>query len=85
MVPKIRECPWEEINGFESSAEFERFQAWLKETVADGNAEEVPVLERYQEISSLVEEWYRHIDSHTLWRLLRPDPPFTGLFKRIKP
>lgn len=81
----MKTCPWEAIDGFESYAEFERFCAWMREAIAEGKAEKVPVLERYQGIKSFTEEWYRHIESQTTWRLVWPDPPFTGLFERANP
>lgn len=76
-------CPWEPIDGFGGYAEFQRFCAWMRETVAEGKAKKVPVQSRYQEITSLTEEWYRHLESGTTWRLVWPDPPFTGLFERV--
>jgi len=79
MIP----CPWESIDGFTSHAEFTRFCSWLNEHVAEKSAEKVPVLARYQNIQSFTEEWYWHIESETTWRLVWPDPPFTGLFEKV--
>jgi hypothetical protein len=76
-------CPWEPIGGFTSYAEFKRFCAWMNENVAEKNAQKVPVLAYYQNIHSFTEEWYRHIESGTTWRLVWPDPPFAGLFEAV--
>jgi hypothetical protein len=83
MAREMKTCTWKPIDGFTSHAEFMRFCAWINECVAEKSAEKVPVLDRYQGIQSFTEEWYRHIESGTTWRLVWPDPPFTGLFERV--
>ena len=39
----MNNCPWEEINGFQSPGEFQRFERWIAEQIQLGNAEEVLV------------------------------------------
>jgi hypothetical protein len=84
MAGKMNDCPWEPIKGFRDYAEFQRFCAWMRDTVAEGKAEKIPVVSPYRGIKSLTEEWYRHIESQIIWRLIWPDPPFKGLFERVE-
>jgi hypothetical protein len=39
----MNNCPWEEINGFQSPGEFQRFERWIAEQIQLGNAEEMLV------------------------------------------
>ena len=83
MARKMKNCPWEIIDPFESYSEFERFVGWMRDQVASGAARELPVTQAYRGISSLKEKWFEHIGSGRMWRLLEPDPPFGGFFKYI--
>ena len=83
MASEVNSCPWEPINGFKSIFEFERFVVWMQETIEKGRAERVKVEKRYQGITSFNEEWFKHIESGTVWRLISPDFPFTGLFEKV--
>jgi hypothetical protein len=73
----------EPIDEFRSPGEYERFLAWLGKQVDAGVLEEVPVGARYRGITTLTEHWYRERESGDTWRLLEPDPPFTGTFERV--
>ena len=83
MADKITSCPWEPINGFASHTEFQRFCAWITDSVTTKKARKVPVKKRYQGIESFSEDWYQHIQSSTVWRLVHPDGPFRGIFEKI--
>ncbi|MCS7063449.1 MAG: hypothetical protein NZM04_05305 [Methylacidiphilales bacterium] len=78
----MSKCPWEEIIGFQSPGEFQRFQSWIEEQIKLGNAEEVPVdpscIGAYWN-----QRWLRHKASGVVWRLVEPDPPFTGVFQPV--
>ena len=37
----MSECPWEEIDAFQSPGEFWRFEAWLVRQMQTGEAEQV--------------------------------------------
>lgn len=76
-------CPWEQIDGFASHSEFVGFCDWMKDALASGQSKKVPVRKRYQNIESFNEEWFEHVASGTIWRLVHPDGPFRGLFERI--
>ena len=79
-------CPWEEIDGFSSLAEFRSFERWLLGQVGGGLARQIPVLDAYRHGDGsivLVEVWYLHLQSRETWRLVWPEPPFDGIFKKI--
>jgi hypothetical protein len=82
-------CPWEEVDGFASLAEFRSFERWLTGQVSGGLARQVPVGSPYvydgvhATTVVLVEVWYLHLQSRETWRLVWPEPPFDGVFKKI--
>ncbi|WP_338720297.1 hypothetical protein [Devosia sp. XK-2] len=73
---------WEKIDGFRSPGEVLRFEAWIMEQIAGGTAIKVPVSAPYS-VGGFDEEWFQHLDSGEIWRLVKPDFPFTGLFERV--
>ena len=77
-------CPWEEIDGFVSLVEFRSFERWMTGQVSGGLARQVPVASPYRhEERGLAEVWYVHLVSREVWRLVWPEPPFQGIFKKI--
>jgi hypothetical protein len=77
-------CPWEEVDGFVSLVEFRSFERWMTGQVSGGMARQVPVGDPYRhEELVLVEVWYVHLMSREVWRLVWPEPPFNGVFKKI--
>jgi hypothetical protein len=76
---------WQPIHGFRSPGEYERFKQWIAERVSAGVAERVEVETAWADANTLLEEWYRHLDSGDVWRLVAPDPPSPGLFDRVDP
>lgn len=83
MDIEMTPCPWEDIAGFATHAEFLLFCEWINDTISDGKAKRIPVRSRYLGIESFTEEWFYHIASKTLWRLVHPDGPFRGIFERV--
>ena len=79
-VPRAEE--WDEIHGFLSPREFERFRTWIAEALTQGALTEIPVGEPYSGSPMLDERWYR-APSGTVWRVVAPEPPFTGVFERV--
>jgi hypothetical protein len=73
---------WDEIHGFSSPGEFERFRRWIADAVAEGALAEVPVRSAYSGSTALDEHWYRSTRG-TVWRVVAPDPPFRGVFERV--
>jgi len=81
-------CPWEEVDGFTSLVEFRSFERWMTGQVSGGLARQVPVAVPYRcgdgdGSGVLVEVWYLHLQSRETWRLVWPEPPFDGIFKKI--
>lgn len=83
MVREMISCPWEHIEAFNGWAEFERFESWMREQIAIGSAEERPVMKPYNQICDFKEKWFAHKQSLQVWRLVWPDPPFSGLFEQV--
>jgi hypothetical protein len=73
---------WEEIHGFATPGEFERFKTWIATALEEAAIIEVPVLEQYGGSPLFDECWYREPDGST-WRLVAPNPPFRGVFERV--
>jgi hypothetical protein len=79
-------CPWEEVEGFISLVEFRSFERWMIGQVSAGMARQVPVAIPFRhgdEEPVPVEVWYLHLMSREVWRLVLPEPPFDGMFKKI--
>lgn len=74
---------WDEIHGFVSPGEFERFRRWITGALDQQRLIEVPVEERYSSSTTFDEHWYRAA-SGSVWRLVAPDPPFRGVFERVR-
>jgi hypothetical protein len=75
---------WEEISGFRSPGEYERFKRWIDERVAEGTAERVPVKKGWRYANPLFEDWFRCRETGDVWSLMHPDPPTTGGFTRVE-
>ncbi|VBB09669.1 Hypothetical protein LUCI_4967 [Lucifera butyrica] len=83
MADKV-ECicsQFEEINGFYSIYEFERFQKYLEGIVRTGDMKEVPVQEYY---ATFQEKWFECDNCSQIWRLVYPDFPFKGLWNKME-
>lgn len=79
----MSESGWDKIDEFEGWADFEKFSAWIRGQVASGAAIEVPVERLYSGSSLIEQKWFRHVQSGKVWRLVRPDPPFEGVFEQV--
>lgn len=75
---------WEKIADFQSLNEFNRFVDWMSDQVRSGRAEELPVQKPYLGATTFREKWFRHVASGRTWRLVWPDPPFTGAFEPVE-
>tara|TARA_B100000989_G_C19407840_1_gene412919 strand:+ start:472 stop:714 length:243 start_codon:yes stop_codon:yes gene_type:complete len=80
----MRICPWKEILDFKNLSEFTQFTSWMEEQVDSGKAKELEVEIPYAGSTAFKEKWFCHISSGTVWRIVWPDPPFTGVFEKIK-
>ena len=74
---------WDEIHGFASQAEFERFRRWIREARNEGELVQLPVASPYGGTTAFEEYWYKARSGST-WRLVAPEPPFRGVFERLR-
>jgi 16S rRNA G966 N2-methylase RsmD len=75
-------CGWEKINNFYSLLEFKRFVRWLDEQIVDGGAVEIEAENLYS--LNLEERWFKCLGNSEVWHLVYPDPPFAGLWEKVK-
>jgi hypothetical protein len=71
----------EDIDGFQSIGEFERFQKFTNELAIEKELLEIHVRDQY--FQGLEEQWYQCTKCSQIWRLVHPDYPFTGLWTKI--
>ena len=71
----------EEIRGFSSISEFERFQKYINGLIDDGELIEISVRKRY---AGFPEQWYKCKSCALIWRLVHPDFPFKGLWLKVE-
>jgi hypothetical protein len=76
-------CDWTPVDRFESLAHYEDFLAGIAKQVSQGSAKVVPVDPAKAWGSAWDEHWYQCLPSNEIWRLVSPEPPFRGIFKKI--
>jgi hypothetical protein len=76
---------WEEIHGFASSGEYQRFVRYIEAKVSSGVAREQRVDPLYGKGMIYGGRWFQDLDTGGVWRLIPPDPPFLGLWEPIAP
>jgi hypothetical protein len=74
---------WEEIHGFTSPGEYDRFVKYIHGLLASGHAEEVEVDENYGRGEIYGGRWFKDTETGEVWRLVSPDPPFRGLWEPV--
>ena len=75
---------WEEIHGFQTPGEYQRFVEYIARQTAAGLARELTVDPRYGRGEVYGGLWFQDLESGEVWRLVPPDPPFTGLWERVR-
>jgi hypothetical protein len=78
-------CDWEEIRGFTSPGEYQRFVRYIEGLVSSGYVEEVPVDPAYGPGLIYGGRWFANKNTGQIWRLVEPDFPFKGLWEQIRP
>lgn len=76
------EC--EEIHGFTSPGEYNRFVHYLEGQVASGVAREQPADPLYGKGMIYGGRWFQDIETGAIWRLVPPDTPFRGLWEPVE-
>ena len=72
----------EEIEQFRSWFHFEKFLNWIEKEKEYGSVQEIEVKETYD--CNIEEHWFLWKANNQVWRLVYPDPPFTGFWKRVQ-
>ena len=75
---------WQPISAFGSSAEYRELLAFLNSEVAKGVAEPVPVERPYSGSTLFDEHWFKNLRTEEIWRIVGPDPPYRGTFKKVE-
>jgi hypothetical protein len=74
----------EEINGFETPGEYERFRKYIDEQVAGGALIKVEADSNYEKGLIYGGEWFKCTTCNETWRMIPPDFPFRGLWEKIE-
>lgn len=64
---------------FRSPADYINLTKWISQ---NKNFHGTPVLRPYDSVGSK-KKWYSCEKCHQVWRLVDPDPPFTGVWERV--
>lgn len=76
----------EEINEFNSFSEYERFIEYLSKRISENEIEEIEPQEYYSGKSPYGlnnDRWFKDNSNNEIWRLVPPDFPFKGFFKKV--
>ena len=74
----------EEIHGFASLGEYDRFVRYIGGLVKTGHVREIDPDPEYGYGEIYGGKWYDHIYSDEVWRLVPPDIPFKGLWEPVR-
>ena len=75
---------WEEIQGFQTPGEYQRFVEYIEAQARAGTARELPADPAYRRGEVYGGRWFQDVESGEIWRLIPPDPPFTGMWERVR-
>ena len=84
MDTAMSDAHWEEIHGFSSPSEYERFVRYIEGQVSAGNAREVDVDSDYGRGEIYGGRWFEDAETGAVWRLVPPDYPFRGLWEPVR-
>ena len=73
-----------EIHGFESPGEYDRFVAYVQDSLTSGDLEEITPDPDYGPGLIYGGRWFRDKHTGNIWRLVPPDFPFRGLWEPVK-
>jgi hypothetical protein len=75
---------WEEIHGFVSPEEYDRFVLYIEDQVKSGVAEEITPDSNYGKGEIYGGRWFKDLETGKIWRLVPPDFPFRGLWESVR-
>jgi hypothetical protein len=73
----------EEIHGFDTLGEFEKFQNYLQQQVVEGSLSRVNTDKNYEKGLIYGGDWFECKVCKEIWRLVAPDFPFRGLWEKV--
>jgi len=74
----------EEIHGFSSPGEYNRFVKYIKKQVSSKIAEEIDSDPNYSKGEIYGGRWFKDVETNEIWRLIEPDIPFKGLWEKVE-
>ena len=75
---------WEEIHGFASLSEYNRFVQYIEKQIKAGFVEEIYPDPKYGRGEIYGGRWFKDIETGEVWRLIAPDVPFKGLWEPVR-
>lgn len=75
---------WEEIHGFNSLGEYNRFVKYIESQVSEKIAAEIEPDPNYGKGEIYGGRWFRDLETDEIWRLIPPDIPFKGLWELVE-
>lgn len=80
----MSKCCWEEIHGFSSPGEYQRFLHYIEAQVKAMQAREIKPDPDYGSGKIYGGRWFQDTESGEIWRLVPPDIPFKGLWEPVR-
>jgi hypothetical protein len=80
----IMHSVWEEIRGFASAGEYDKFCAYIERQIASGMARERSADPSYHKGMIFGGRWFEELETKEVWRLIPSDFPFRGLFEKVE-
>ena len=74
---------WDEIHGFKSLGEYERFVKYIESQKNRNMAKEIIVDLNYHKGLIYGGRWFQCSKCKAVWRLVEPDFPFKGLWEPV--
>ena len=73
----------EEIHGFASPREYQRFVDFIDQHLKAGSIQEITADKNYQRGQVYGGHWFKLLNTGEVWRLVEPDLPFRGIWERV--
>jgi hypothetical protein len=74
---------WEEIRGFYTPDEYQKFCDYIESQIAQGVVEEKSPRASYHKGLIFGGRWFEDVQTKQTWRLVAPDFPFKGLWEKV--
>lgn len=75
---------WEEIHGFRSLREFNKFVEYIENKVTAGEVVEIVPDPRFGKGEIYGGRWFKVASTGIIWRLVPPDIPFKGSWEPVE-